>query len=28
LKAGILEQDIVLGFHHPIKRRLTEFASV
>jgi XisI protein len=28
LKAGVLEQDIVLGFHHPSKHRLTEFASV
>jgi XisI protein len=28
LAAGILPTNIVLGFHHPSKRSLTEFASV
>jgi hypothetical protein len=28
LNAGIPNSDIVLGFHHPDKRSLTEFASV
>lgn len=27
LAAGISKQDIVLGFHHPKKRALTEFAT-
>lgn len=27
LSAGIPQSDIVLGFHHPSKRSLTEFAS-
>jgi XisI protein len=28
LAAGISKSDIVLGFHHPSKRPLTEFATV
>ncbi len=28
LAAGISKGDIVLGFHHPSKRPLTEFATV
>lgn len=28
LAAGIPKDDIVLGFHHPSKRRFTEFATV
>jgi hypothetical protein len=28
LLAGIAQEDIVLGFHHPSKRNLTEFATV
>ena len=28
LAAGISQGDIVLGFHHPSKRALTEFATV
>jgi hypothetical protein len=27
LAAGVLPKDIVLGFHHPRKRRFTEFAD-
>nr|WP_269321998.1 element excision factor XisI family protein [Planktothrix serta] len=27
LSAGIPKNDIVLGFHHPSKRALTEFAT-
>lgn len=27
LSAGIAQSDIVLGFHHPKKRNLTEFAT-
>ena len=27
LEAGVPPEDIVLGFHHPIKRPLTEFAT-
>jgi hypothetical protein len=27
LAAGVLPEDIVLGFHHPSKRRFTEFAD-
>ncbi|MHC5722062.1 MAG: element excision factor XisI family protein [Nostoc sp.] len=27
LSAGIPQADIVLGFHHPSKRGLTEFAT-
>jgi XisI protein len=27
LSAGISQSDIVLGFHHPHKRNLTEFAT-